>query len=160
MLKAAMDRGEPLDASLAALRQQGASIIDSIKAVRETNLAVSLSEAKRLVEASSAWEGGREARGQFVDEITTPHGASSQIAGIGLLTIRDLLWLAAVIALSVGWWLDHRTLAPHAADANDKQQMAKLIGTMKLEIDLYKELVATYEKEREELKALSVDRNL
>ena len=34
-----------------------------------------------------------------------------QIAGIGLLTIRDLLWLAAVIALSVGWWLDHRTLA-------------------------------------------------
>ena len=106
MLKAAMDRGEPIDASLAALRQQGASIIDSIKAVREANLASSLLEAKRLVEASSAWEGGREARGQFVDEITKPHGAFSQTAGNGQLTIRDLLWLMVVVALAVAWTLE------------------------------------------------------
>src|SRR4051794_18270144 len=24
-------------------------------------------------------------------------------------TIRDLLWLMALIAISLGWWLDHRT---------------------------------------------------
>jgi hypothetical protein len=23
-------------------------------------------------------------------------------------TIRDLLWLTALVAVSVGWWLDHR----------------------------------------------------
>jgi hypothetical protein len=26
-------------------------------------------------------------------------------------TIRDLLWLALVVALATGWWLDHRRLA-------------------------------------------------
>jgi len=26
-------------------------------------------------------------------------------------TIRDLLWLTALIALAIGWWLDHRQLA-------------------------------------------------
>jgi hypothetical protein len=26
--------------------------------------------------------------------------------------IRDLLWLTVVIALAVGWWLDHQRLAP------------------------------------------------
>jgi len=25
-------------------------------------------------------------------------------------TIRDLLWLTLVVALAVGWWLDHRRL--------------------------------------------------
>ena len=25
-------------------------------------------------------------------------------------TIRDLLWLAVVVALAVGWWVDHRRL--------------------------------------------------
>jgi hypothetical protein len=25
-------------------------------------------------------------------------------------TIRDLLWLTALIAMGVGWWLDHRRL--------------------------------------------------
>jgi len=24
------------------------------------------------------------------------------------LTIRDLLWLTLVVALAVGWWVDHR----------------------------------------------------
>jgi hypothetical protein len=27
-------------------------------------------------------------------------------------TIRDLLWLTVVVALAIGWWLDHRKLAP------------------------------------------------
>ncbi len=26
-------------------------------------------------------------------------------------TIRDLLWLAVVAALAVGWWIDHRNLS-------------------------------------------------
>jgi hypothetical protein len=26
-------------------------------------------------------------------------------------TIRDLLWLIVVVALAVGWWLDHRQAA-------------------------------------------------
>ena len=26
-------------------------------------------------------------------------------------TIRDLLWLTALLALAVGWWLDHARLA-------------------------------------------------
>lgn len=25
-------------------------------------------------------------------------------------TIRDLLWLAALVALAIGWWLDHDTV--------------------------------------------------
>ena len=95
-----MDRGEPLDASLAALRQQGASIIESVRAVREANLVSSLMEAKRLVEASSAWEGGREARRQFVDEITAPHSGFPQSAGIRLFTIRDALWLTVVVLVA------------------------------------------------------------
>jgi hypothetical protein len=115
MLKAAIDRGEPLDASLAALRQQGASIIDSVKAVREANLVSSLSEAKRLVEASSAWEGGHEARRPFIDQTTAPHDAFSQTAGIRLLTIRDALWLTVVVLVAAGmyaaWQADRAILA-------------------------------------------------
>ena len=65
--------------------------------IREAN-SVSLSEAKRLVEASSAWAGGREARRQLVNEITAPHSAFPQSAGIGRFTIRDLLWLTVVVA--------------------------------------------------------------
>ena len=26
-------------------------------------------------------------------------------------TIRDLFWLTLVVALAVGWWLDHRSLS-------------------------------------------------
>ena len=33
-------------------------------------------------------------------------------------TIRDLLWLTLVVALAVGWWLDHRRQAPLANMAN------------------------------------------
>jgi len=75
-------------------------------------------------------------------------------------TIRDFLWLLAVLALSFGWWLDHRAFAPKAADANDKAQMAKVMGTMAQEIATYKELGTTYEKERAELRALTAGRSL
>ena len=129
MLKAAMDRGEPLDASLAALRQQGASIIDSVKAVREANLAVSLSEAKRLVEASSAWEGGREARRQFIDETAAPHNAFSQTAGIRLFTIRDVLWLTVVVLVAAGmyaaWQADRAILARALAKLEHRAVIAE-----------------------------------
>jgi F0F1-type ATP synthase assembly protein I len=26
------------------------------------------------------------------------------------ITIRDLFWLVLVVALAIGWWLDHRKL--------------------------------------------------
>jgi len=28
-------------------------------------------------------------------------------------SIRDVLWLTVVVALAVGWWLDHRQITPH-----------------------------------------------
>ena len=36
-------------------------------------------------------------------------------------TIRDLLWLTVVVALAVGWWLDHNAnrYVPYAGRAND-----------------------------------------
>jgi hypothetical protein len=30
-------------------------------------------------------------------------------------TIRDLLWLTLLVAMAIGWWLDHRELAPLAS---------------------------------------------
>jgi len=33
-------------------------------------------------------------------------------------TIRDLLWLTLVVAMAVGWWVDHQRQAPLAAAAN------------------------------------------
>jgi hypothetical protein len=27
-------------------------------------------------------------------------------------SIRDLLWLTLVVALAVGWWIDHQQLSP------------------------------------------------
>jgi hypothetical protein len=43
-------------------------------------------------------------------------------------TIRDVLWLTAVVALGVGWWVDHRQsqrwedLAITAADGRERWQ--------------------------------------
>jgi hypothetical protein len=37
-------------------------------------------------------------------------------------TIRDVLWLTVVVALSIGWWLDHRsqaTAVTYYRDANE-----------------------------------------
>ena len=37
-------------------------------------------------------------------------------------TIRDLLWLTALAALAVGWWLDHRRTMSRLEDANRQLQ--------------------------------------
>jgi hypothetical protein len=40
-------------------------------------------------------------------------------------TIRDVLWLTALVAMGAGWWLDHRQISP-----NDRQllQYVKWLG--------------------------------
>jgi predicted RNA binding protein YcfA (HicA-like mRNA interferase family) len=39
-------------------------------------------------------------------------------------TIRDLLWLAALVALAVGWWIDHRhQLSSHDNYKHNLSQM-------------------------------------
>lgn len=35
-------------------------------------------------------------------------------------TIRDLLWLMVVVALALGWWVDHRSLWHKVLHANLK----------------------------------------
>ena len=67
-LGAALERGESLDSALEVLRQQGASALDSIKAVREVK-SISLGNAKRLVLNSPAWKDGLEAHRRLVDDI-------------------------------------------------------------------------------------------
>jgi len=57
-----------------------------------------------------------------------------------------------VIALALGWWLDRRQLV--------NADITKLLQIMAQEIETYKELVATFEKERAEMRALNADRNL
>jgi hypothetical protein len=37
-------------------------------------------------------------------------------------TIRDLLWLTVMVALGVGWWLDHRAwVQKYSATAHDSE---------------------------------------
>ena len=68
LLREATSRGYSLDLALTVLREQGASPIDSIKAVREVT-GVSLTEAKKLVSGSKTWEDIRDSHARFVDEI-------------------------------------------------------------------------------------------
>ena len=68
ILRGALQRGDSLDASLLLLRQQGATIIESIKAIREVN-SIDLREAKRLVDDSQAWKDHRESHRLLIDEI-------------------------------------------------------------------------------------------
>jgi len=37
-------------------------------------------------------------------------------------TIRDVLWLTVMVALAVGWWIDHQSLAPDAQKHRDARQ--------------------------------------
>jgi len=55
-------------------------------------------------------------------------------------TTRELLLLTVMAALTVGWFLDHRALAP-------KADIFHLVETMTEEIENYKALIATFEKE-------------
>jgi hypothetical protein len=59
------------------------------------------------------------------------------------LTIRDLLWLTVVVALSVGWWLNARANrvavdrlieAAHSEAKNQSELASKRIELMQLEI--------------------------
>ncbi len=40
-------------------------------------------------------------------------------------TIRDLFWLVLVVALAVGWWLDHRNADIAVRYAKAKQEVAE-----------------------------------
>jgi hypothetical protein len=67
-LSKALSRGVPLDAALSALRRNGATPIDSIKAVREV-CGVSLGEAKKLVADSPTWDDIRDAHDRLVEDL-------------------------------------------------------------------------------------------
>jgi hypothetical protein len=36
------------------------------------------------------------------------------------ITIRDVLWLTALVAVLAAWWIDDRRLRQNVLDANDK----------------------------------------
>jgi hypothetical protein len=60
-------------------------------------------------------------------------------------TIRDLLWLTVVVALAVGWWVDHRqTLSKLDADETKIQKL----------ITDFNSLVKDYAVARERLSVL------
>lgn len=40
-------------------------------------------------------------------------------------TIRDVLWLTIVAALAVGWWIDHRNLAPDAQTQREQRERVR-----------------------------------
>lgn len=108
LLREALQRGEPLDVCLAALRQEGGSIIDAVKAVREVK-GLSLAESKRLVDESHAFGDSRdsfppESRGRSVHEISAASGRSENLTRRVLgFTLRDVMWLAVVIVIGLAW---------------------------------------------------------
>jgi hypothetical protein len=38
-------------------------------------------------------------------------------------SIRDLLWLALVVALGSGWWLDHQNLVPFRIEHVEREEL-------------------------------------
>ena len=68
LLRDALARGATLDGALAILRDRKASILDSIKCVREVK-AVSLGEAKQLVAGSPVWDDIRDDHDRFVEKL-------------------------------------------------------------------------------------------
>jgi hypothetical protein len=52
-------------------------------------------------------------------------------------TIRDLLWLAALMAVCVAWWVDHRSVA--IQHINDGQKISKLAGELDATRDALRE---------------------
>ena len=55
LLSEALRRGYALEPALAALREQGATLIESVKVVREVT-GMSLAEAHKAVTESQAWK--------------------------------------------------------------------------------------------------------
>ena len=53
---------------------------------------------------SCPWKGGRG--------VTRRHRIHRRVSSPLRCTIRDLHWLAVVVALAVGWWVDHRRHSP------------------------------------------------
>ena len=46
-------------------------------------------------------------------------------------TIRDLLWLTALVALAAGWWVDHRHQVARVA----REKNANVDAAVKLQIE-------------------------
>ena len=59
-------------------------------------------------------------------------------------TIRDLLWLTALIAMGLGWWLEHRQAAEYQRKA--EVVVGRLMGVQKShQVEM---LYGEYEMER------------
>ena len=75
-------------------------------------------------------------------------------------TIRDLLWLTGVVALAVGWWVDHRNVAIQ------REQLSQRIANLEKLGQLQGQLIGLYEHrpelEREDQRTLRLmgDRRL
>ena len=67
-LRKLLDDGAGLDSALAKIRERGATIIESIVAVRSVQKS-DLVEAKRLVHDSPAWSDLRAQHEEFLDEL-------------------------------------------------------------------------------------------
>ena len=52
-------------------------------------------------------------------------------------TIRDLLWLTAVAALAVGWWLDRRKLIELEKKYTNLEQSTRAIEMAKMQTMLF-----------------------
>jgi hypothetical protein len=68
LLRNTLAAGAPLESGLATLREQGGTIIESIRAVREVQ-SVPLGEAKRIVAQSATWDDHRDNHDRMIAEI-------------------------------------------------------------------------------------------
>jgi hypothetical protein len=68
LLRTTLATGVPLEVALATLREQGGTIIQSIKAVREVQ-SITLGEAKQIVALSATWDDYREGHDRMIHEI-------------------------------------------------------------------------------------------
>ena len=60
-------------------------------------------------------------------------------------TIRDVLWLTALVALAVGWWLDHREVQRQGeARAAAIRSHAEALQAALRNAQLYQSLTSTY----------------
>ena len=66
LVRDARAKGASIDEALAALREYGANVVDSLKAVRDAE-SISLGDAKKLIDASPVWEDFRLLNEQLRD---------------------------------------------------------------------------------------------
>ena len=76
VLRDELARGTGLNDALLTLREQGASVIDSIKSVREVEC-VPLGDAKQLVSSSPTWSDIRESHAAFIEELIQSLGVNA-----------------------------------------------------------------------------------